>query len=275
MRIVLIIIISGILTALTAQDQDPARYIKKEAELKTLFDLLYADTPDIDKTELANNIVKEFETVLAEEQSFDYSWSKLDKIGIIASQDSQIKIFTWHLPLSRDHYSYFGLIQTRPKKDRVRLFLLQDNHQMKQDREEIDQSPENWHGKLYYSIVDKAYKRNVYYTLLGMDYNNSISTIKTIEVLTIRRNRPVFLKQRFSDGTDLKDRIVLEYSSQVAISVRYNQQMDQIVFDHLVPFHPVYTGNYEFYGPDGSHDGFEFVDGIWILREDVDARNPY
>jgi hypothetical protein len=57
------------------------------------------------------------------------------------------------------------------------------------------------------------------------------------------------------------------------MTARYDSVLKMIAFDHLVPFHPVYSGNYEFYGPDGSFDGLEFVDGLWMLREDLDARN--
>jgi hypothetical protein len=49
--------------------------------------------------------------------------------------------------------------------------------------------------------------------------------------------------------------------------------MDMITFDHLVPFHPIYENNYEFYGPDGSFEGLQFEDGTWIQRTDIDARN--
>ena len=106
-----------------------------------------------------------------------------------------------------------------------------------------------------------------------MDFNDTRSTIKTIEALTIQRNQPRFVKELFFDGRDNQDRMVLEYSSQVAISVRFDEGMGMITFDHLVPFHPVYENNYEFYGPDGSFEGLEFEDGIWILRTDIDARN--
>jgi hypothetical protein len=106
-----------------------------------------------------------------------------------------------------------------------------------------------------------------------MDFNNARSHIKTIETLLIQRQKPVFTRSLFAHGTDHIDRMVLEYSSTVAISVRYEPEMKMITFDHLVPFHPIYNRNYEFYGPDGSFDGLEFRQGKWIFRSDIDARN--
>jgi hypothetical protein len=61
----------------------------------------------------------------------------------------------------------------------------------------------------------------------------------------------------------------------VAITLRYDPDLDLIAFDHLVPFHPVYHNNFEFYGPDGSFDGLEFSNGTWTLKEDIDARLQY
>jgi len=275
MRLVSICILSVIFIYSHAQETQLERYAEKEKALKLLFDQLYSDSDTVNKESVADIIAEKFAAVLQEDESFDYRWSNLDKIGKIGSEDNQVKIFTWHLQLDKDNYLYYGFIQLKLKRDRVKLFRLQDFPQKNPAAEMLDQSIEAWHGKLYYSIIQKHYRRDTYYTLLGMDFNDALSTMKTIEVLTIRRNRPDFAKHMFFNGKDYKDRVVLEYSSQVAISVRYNGQMDMIVYDHLIPLHPVYKGNYMFYGPDGSYDGYEFIDGTWMLREDVDARNVY
>ena len=65
----------------------------------------------------------------------------------------------------------------------------------------------------------------------------------------------------------------LEFSAELAMTLRYNPELKQIVFDHLTPLHPLYTGYFQFYGPDGSYDGLKFIEGIWVFEEDVDARN--
>lgn len=275
MRIFFIVIFSGFIFVLAGQDTLTSHFNDAENELAILFGKLYSANDSTDRDKLLEIISMKFKGALLKEGSFEYSWTKLDKIGKITSTDNMLKIFTWHYQIDADHYAYYGFIQARMKGDQIDVFELTDNRIDRQTRETLDQSIESWHGKLYYGIIAKTYKRNTFYTVLGMDYNNSMSTIKTIEVLSIKRNRPVFEEGLFFDGKNKKDRIVLEYSSQVAISVRYNKQLDQIVFDHLVPLHPVYSGNYEFYGPDGSYDGIMFGDGMWIYLEDVDARNLY
>jgi hypothetical protein len=275
MRILFIIIISALLIPSFAQNSTNTVLSESELELKEMFDRFYKVSDSINKEQLVDSILAEFSEALSTENSFAYEWRMLDKIGKINSEDQRMKVFTWHHHVDNEQYRYYGFIQLSLTKGRIRVFQLNDNMVDRYRHEKLDQSFENWHGKLYYSIIVNEHKRNTYYTLLGMDYNNSMSNLKTIETLTIKRNQPIFTKEMYSDGTDRKDRTVLEYSSRVAISVRYNSQLDQIVFDHLIPPHPVYSGNYEFYGPDGSYDGMEFENGIWIIRKDVDARNSY
>jgi hypothetical protein len=205
--------------------------------------------------------------------SMDFPWMRLDKIGIITSEDLRLRIFTWHIMDDFDHYRYFGFIQVGVKKGKSRLYELKDNNKLQRGVMKLDQSREDWYGKLYYQVLTNQYKRKTYYTLLGMDFNSSRSNIKSVEVMALQRNAPYFESSLFFNGRDKVDRLVLEYSSQVAISVRYDQGTDMITFDHLVPFHPIYENNFEFYGPDGSIDGLEFSGGIWNYQEDIDARN--
>lgn len=246
--------------------------VKAEEQLQLLFNRLYSDTLS-DREALLEQIQELMPSALSTDGSMDYPWSRLNRIGVVTSDDKQIRIFTWHVADDPDHYRYFGYIQVARRKDKVEVYALEDNLKGQKTSQDIVQSPANWHGKLYYQIITHTHQRNTFYTLLGMDFNNSQSTIKTVEVLEIRRSRPRFVDDIFFDGEKQVNRMVLEYSSQVSISVRYDRQLKMITFDHLVPFHPVYAGDYKFYGPDGSFDGLEFVDGTWIFRGDVDARN--
>jgi hypothetical protein len=56
------------------------------------------------------------------------------------------------------------------------------------------------------------------------------------------------------------------------MSLAWNSKMKMIIFDHLAPPNSSYTGNYAYYGPDFSYDGFRFEEGKWELVEKVDVR---
>jgi len=222
---------------------------------------------------LLDTIRGEMAGVLSMEGSMDFPWNRLDKIGIITSEDMKMRIFSWHVVDDFDHYRYYGFIQVGIKKGKIKLYELKDNGKPQRGVMKLDQKKDDWYGKLYYQVLTNHYKRKTYYTLLGMDFNNSLSTIKSVEVMAIQRNDPHFVRSLFFNGRDKVDRFVLEYSSSVAISVRYDPGTDMITFDHLVPLDPIYEKNYEFYGPDGSFDGLEYSGGLWNYRDNIDARN--
>lgn len=258
--------------SLFSQEPEYLELVKEEAQLQDLFNGLYSDSLS-DVEPVLDSIGKKMIEALSMQGSMDFPWSRLDKIGIITSEDRVVRVFTWHVMDDPDQFRYFGIIQVGLKKGRSMLFELKDNGKPQRGVMKLNQTTADWYGKLYYQILTNRYRRENYYTLLGMDYNNSRSTIKSVEVITIQRNEPQFVKSLFSDGRDFVDRLVLEYSKQVAISLRYNPAMDMITFDHVVPFHPIYNNNFEFYGPDGSIDGLEFSAGSWIYHGDIDARN--
>jgi hypothetical protein len=267
-----IIFLVSVIVVARAQDPGYIELVQKEGELKSLFEKLYSDTissPD--------PLLDRIDSIMAEslllEGAMEFSWTRLDRIGVITSDDGRLRIFTWHVMADPDRYRYFGYIQMENRRDRIRIFRLQDNMNPQRNLQNLEQTSEDWYGKLYYQIVTEKHKRKTYYTLLGMDFNSTNSTIKTIETISIQRNKPRFEKGLFLYGNSYLDRIVLEYSAQVSMSVRYDESTGMITFDHLEPLHPIYRNNYEFYGPDGSFDGFEFTDGVWIYHKDIDARN--
>ncbi len=273
-RIVFILVFFTLSGQLKAQDAEFLELHKAEGQMEALFQELYSDTvADLEPILLELNVL--VPDILSMPGAMDYPWDRLSRIGVRTSEDGRIRIFTWHVKDAPDTYRYFGFIQVEQKRDRIGVFELRDNFRPQRGLYIFDQSVDDWIGKLYYGIVTKEVKRKTYYTLLGLDYNNAYSNIKSVEVLSIQRNKPRFEKAIFSNGNQLVDRVVLEYSNQVGISVRYDSSLDLITFDHLVPISPVYKNNFEFYGPDGSFDGLRFEDDTWILTEDIDARLQY
>lgn len=258
--------------AIQAQETEYLTLVKSESQLQEMFTQLYSDT--LSEVEpLLDSIRAVMSVALSEPGSMDFPWNGLEKIGMVSSEDLKVRVFTWHVRDDPDHYRYFGYIQVGLKRGKIKLFELKDNGKAQRGVMKLNQSIEDWYGKLYYQILTNKYKRKTYYTLLGMDFNDSRSTIKSVEVIALQRNEAVFVKELFFNGRDKVDRVVLEYADRVAISVRQDQNLGMITYDHLVPFHPVYQNNYEFYGPDGSYDGLEFSGGLWTLRKDIDARN--
>ncbi|MFO8020837.1 MAG: hypothetical protein R6U65_00110, partial [Perlabentimonas sp.] len=51
-------------------------------------------------------------------------------------------------------------------------------------------------------------------------------------------------------------------------------RQEMIVFNHLTPLQPNFTGNFQYYVPDLSFDGFRFEENQWVYTPDIDIRNP-
>ncbi|MCF8226340.1 MAG: hypothetical protein K9J30_10735 [Bacteroidales bacterium] len=261
------------LPVLSQQGNGYIEIIKAEAILKDMFDQLYDRNAREDQSMLFHKIDSVFELALNLPGSFDHRWEKLDKIGRIKSDDGVIKIFSWFYMKNYDEYLYSAIIQVRNRRNDAETYKLIPGTSSNIKGEEYPQRLNDWHGKVYYDVVTNHERRRTYYTLLGLDMNDTQTTMKSIEVITLKRGEPAFISECIMGGGQTKDRMVLEYSSDITASLRYNKDLDMIVFDHLVPMHPIYEGLHQFYGPDGSYDGLRFVDGVWVLEEDVDARN--
>lgn len=247
--------------------------VKAESQLNQLFKQLYNQEDYTDKDRLYLRIDSLFQDALEQPGSYDYAWTKLDMIGKLKSDDGALKVFSWLYMKSRDEYKYTCYMQVSRGKGKSETFRMSKGKASGMKTEDYQQTRDNWHPKIYYQLITSKYKRKTFYTLLGADFNNSLSSIKTAEVLAVQRGKPVFRGAQFLHGGTVKNRIIFEYSAELTMTLRYNPQLKQIVFDHLAPLHPLYTGSYQFYGPDGSYDGLKFIEGIWVYEEDVDARN--
>jgi hypothetical protein len=274
MRLYTIALLLLVSQALFSQESEGyLEIVRAERELKTMFDKLYNVEVTGTNIALFHAIDSAFHEALQLPGSFNHRWQSLDMIGRLVSDDGQVKVFSWLYMASRNAYHYSAYIQLQDKRGEADVFRLTPGSAENIRSEEYPQSIDDWHGKVYYGLLTNGYKRKTFYTLLGADFKDTNTSIKTIEVFAVQRGKPVFRGDQFLAGGTVKDRIVLEYSADLTITLNFNERLGMIVFDHIVPLHPFYQGNYQFYGPDGSYDGYRFTEGIWVLEKDVDARN--
>ena len=273
-KIFLLLLLAVIVSPVTAQqEQGYLDLVKAEEQLKYLFNELYDQEFMDDKLDIFNQIDTVFKQALSIPGSMDFEWQKLNKIGKLQSDDGQLKVFSWYYTDNASVTHYSCLMQCKDKKDRSIVYALNPDEELDKRKEILNQKPEHWAGKVYYELITEKYRRKTIYTLLGADFNDMTTMIKCIEMLSVNRGKLAFRRGGFSDHGTVKDRIVFEYSSNYAASVHYDDRLRMIVFDHLAPIHPLYDGIYQFYGPDGSYDGFKFLDGRWERMDNVDARN--
>ena len=226
------------------------------------------------KESLNSKLILFMDSTLAMETSFDFAFEKLTKISILTSPDRKLRIYTWNIPQPNRTQKYYGYIQTLTNRG-LHVFRLNDNrYRIKTPQMDI-LSADSWYGALYYSIrLDNFMGREVY-TLLGIDMNNPFSSKRIIETVTFSPTcEPQFGVPLFVVRGTALSRIILEYSSRATLTLEWNEPLKMIIFDHLSPIRNDYIGNFQFYVPDFSYDGFLLTPNGWEYRADIDIRNP-
>jgi hypothetical protein len=273
-KISLLLVICQVFIAVPCSGQPPEPE-EAEAGIVALFNRSAIASTITEKKALNDSIVKLLQATLQQPGSFDYPFSGLDKIGRITSADGKVRIFTWNIP-DRDANLYFGFIQYMSDHDKLWLIQLNDRSEAITDPLMTNLPGGDWLGCLIYEIVEKKFGGLTYYTLLGYDPENIYVTRKIIDVLWFEPTGQAWLgKPIFHYGKNTQSRIIFEYAARAQMSLRWNDKMNMIVFDHLSPSRPSYTGNFQYYGPDMSFDALKFENGFWEWLQDVDIRNTY
>jgi hypothetical protein len=248
---------------------------KNETFLRELFEQLYLTRSDAEKKQLNDSILQVFPRLLKSPTSFEYPFDSLKRIGNVRSPDNAFRIFTWNVPLSGFIHEYHGIIQVASgKNSSCPVFVLKDQELRLEDLLFEESSAAKWPGMLYYQVLRNKAGKDIMYTLLGYHFNGRFSDQKIIDVLYFDENQePVFGKPIFTTENGVQYRVVFEYSGEVVMTLRFNQELKMIVYDHLSPIEPALEGHFRFYAPDFSYDGYKWKRGMWIHQADIDVRN--
>jgi len=258
-------------------------YSQLEDSLKRLQSTLFFSKKEAERFEANKKFIAIWNRIIPDEKSFDYPFDSLKEISRLTSPDKKFRIVTWNLMKNDGTHGYFGFIQVHNRKtqktglfkktttEAYEYFVLSDKSVSVKNPENYVSDPGKWFGMLYYDVIQE----DEYYTLLGWDGNDKVSQRKFIDILTFKSDgTPVFGKDVFKFPGKFAKRVMFEYSSEVAMSLRYHPNRGQLVFDHLAPRTPDPTleGQYQYYGPDGSFDALTQKKGKWVFEGDVDIR---
>lgn len=201
--------------------------------------------------------------------SFYYNFDSIKTISKLYAPDSSFKIFTWQLSKDLSSVHQKGAIQMNTADGSLKLIPLFDNSDNSDRPTDSIRNNQRWIGALYYKIIMKTYNNKKYYTLLGFDENNERTNRKWIEVLSFDDNGNVSFGGRFFQypNDDIKPkqpayRFCLEYKKDAKARLTYDEEMDVIVFDHLISEEKDPTQRHTLI-PDGDFEGFRWENGRW------------
>ncbi len=233
-------------------------------------------TPDqVQKKQINDSIRNIFKRILVKKEYFEHSFDTLKTVGRIMSPDEKFRIINWNTLNGDGTYTYYAFIQFyREDKDEIVVTELIDKSDSIPDPEQQVLDAKNWYGALYYHIVPPQKRKNDEYLLLGWDGGTLFVNRKVIDVLRFSSSGvPRFGKSVFKLKKERKKRIIFEFSYMSSMRLFYDDDIDMVVFEHLVPLTPAVRDQKSYYGSDLTFDGLEFEDGKWHLRENLDVKN--
>jgi hypothetical protein len=244
-----------------------------ENALKQKLDSVKYLTNDSLKLIRMDQIRNELAVFLSDPSTYAYPFDSIITIGKVNSPDNEFRILSWNMFINNEMYRNFAIIQMRPEEGKCQVISLYDNSEI----DEIGNSSlrnKNWYGALYYKIIPVKFGRKNYYTVFGLDPYSPFISKKVIDVIQFHDNDVVFGAPVFKMKENNLSRMVFSYSARISMMLNYDESIQTIVFDHLSPSESRYTGQYEFYGPDFSFDGFQLTKDHWLYVEDVKPNQP-
>lgn len=222
-----------------------------------------------------SNFTRILVRALIQDKSYQFPFDSLKTISKVYSPDSSFRIFTWQVVRDDDYCRQKGFIQLRNPKGREKFIPLRDADQFIAN--DVDTVANNmwWIGAVYYRILEKEHNGRKYYTLFGYDENDARTTKKWLDVMWFDDNgTPMFgIPAAFSYAKDsvpkpALNRFLLEYKKDGRARVQYDEEMDMIIFDHLISETNEPGKKYTLI-PDGDYEGFKWTNGQWLHIDKV------
>ncbi|MBA4321459.1 MAG: hypothetical protein C0408_01445 [Odoribacter sp.] len=243
-------------------------------DLEGMFRRIRENLSSSEKRAVNDSVRTIIENYAASDTVFIHRFKNLRYLGQITSPDSLVKIISWNLIFEDGGNRYFCYIIRRPDPGAGNeIYKLSGFYNEAPIITDTIYSESGWYGALYYDIRPFKTGNETSYVVLGIDYGNSFITRKIIDVLSFGPGKSlVFGKRCFADGKILMPRVVFEFAATAVMSLKFVTDVS-IVFDHLSLFSPGLKNNRQFYGPDFSFDSYNFENGLWRLRSNIDIRN--
>lgn len=263
-----------------AQNPDTKQLQEKENELKTFSDKMIFSPIAETRFEANSEFVKRLVKALEIPYSFQYPFDSLQTISIENAPDNSFRIFTWELQKDDNYFRQYGAIQMNTKDGKLKLFPLLDYSEFTEKPYDSVRTAKQWIGALYYKILKNTYKNKDYYTLLGLDDNDFLTTRKWMDVLTFNsKGEPEFGANIFQYTYDTIKveppvyRFLFEYKKDAKARFNYDPEINAIVFDHLVSDNNKPWQKTTLI-PSGLYEGFKWKDGKWVHVKDMFASDP-
>jgi hypothetical protein len=249
-------------------------------KLLRLHDELMQATNDVD-TQIAHEALKQsMRNAWTDLDFWSSNWPALSKqMGAVSatSGSQQIAVITWNVEMQNRTQQYGGFVISKNRQDEQSII------ELKHSTDRANQSTlepkkrykaENWPGAVYYEVIPKKQGKNSTFTLLGWDGADGVRSRKIVETLSLSHGRLRFGIPILNLGKGSEKRLILEFSDSVSAMLRWREDLQMIVMDHLSAPESQLEGNTAFYGPDMTYDGLTWQKNHWVLKKNIEVRDP-
>ena len=268
-RFCAVLLALGVIPPASAQSPEWARVVAAQENLTQ------ASTEE-DRLALHGQLQGLWAEALSTGHAFDVAWGEWNNAVVdLGKDEARMIVFTWNVELDDRTQRYGGWVATASPQSALGYTFTMLNHDRDADPADAGRMHrhDRWHGGLYYSGI-LTYDRNTpVYTLLAWDGADALTTRKWVETVETRHGRVRFGAPRFDTPNGLVKRVVLTYADAVQATLRVEEGLERIVFDHLAPEDPSFRGQYAFYGPTLNYDGLTWRKGRWYYSSDVAVKN--
>lgn len=244
---------------------------RMEDTLVYFADSMYTSQTPESKIEGSYAFIRTMKNMLTTKGSFEYEFPKLkENIAIIEAPDRSFRIYNWEVVRGTLERRYYGVIQL---KDGSFIPLVDASDQIIRGGTDSVFTGTRWFGALYYKIIQKEIGGQPIYFLFGWNANQLNSERKIIEVFGFNSKgqhmfgAPMFAVTEKGKYKQL-NRYMLEYQKGAKVSLNYDAENDQIIFDHCESQIGDPAKKYT-YIPDGTYDGMKWDGQSWRLFENI------
>jgi hypothetical protein len=241
--------------------------------ISRLFLTAASERDDTRRMQISDSLIALTGEYLESDIPFEHIFSNIRYMGYYMAPDSLVKIVSWNIPMNNGSNKYVCFIVRREGEEK-HIYLMRGERGTLSIDQEQQISGEEWYGVLYYDIIPFKSLNGVLYLLPGLDMNDIYTNGKVIEIMGFNDSgTPYFGEKVIRSGGMLLSRMLFRYSSNSSMMLRYDPEGGRMVFDHLSPAEPSYSGIFSYYGPDSSYDALELREGEWVHVRDIDLRN--
>src|SRR5690606_30250442 len=171
---------------------------------------------------------------------FRDTFPRMEGLAVLEREQLSLRIVTYQLYRDTSTYEYGGWIQSEKLPNPVFLTDASEILETDTDLDYLELGADSWYGALYYEMKPLAVtETGMTILLFGLDNFHFFTKRKILETLVIGDGKVSFGQSVISMESDLprdywKKRFILDYSVQAPASLRYDQDRDKIIFDHLI-----------------------------------------